>query len=53
MLKAIKRYGSYRVIAKIEDMELIILALQLGHRQDIYSLKDSTGFCRRQMAGLQ
>lgn len=30
------RYGNYRVIAKIDDKELIILALQLGHRQDIY-----------------
>lgn len=30
------RYGNYRVIAMIDDKELIILALQLGHRQDIY-----------------
>ncbi|NLA81041.1 MAG: type II toxin-antitoxin system RelE/ParE family toxin [Chloroflexi bacterium] len=30
------RYGNYRVIAKIDDKELIILALQVGRRQDIY-----------------
>ena len=30
------RYGNYRVIARINDKEFIILALQVGHRQDIY-----------------
>ena len=30
------RYGTYRVIARIDDKELTILALQVGHRQDIY-----------------
>ena len=30
------RVGDYRVICKIEDKELIVLVLRLGHRKDIY-----------------
>ena len=30
------RIGDYRVIVKIQDNELIILALEVGHRRDIY-----------------
>lgn len=30
------RVGSYRVIYDINDSELIILVLHLGHRKDIY-----------------
>lgn len=30
------RVGHYRVIAKIEDEELIILVIRLGHRREIY-----------------
>ena len=30
------RYGDYRVIASIEDDQLLILALEIGHRKDIY-----------------
>lgn len=30
------QFGTYRVIAMINDKELIILALQVGHRQDIH-----------------
>lgn len=30
------RIGSYRVIVNIQDNELIILALEVGHRRDIY-----------------
>ena len=28
--------GAYRVIVNIQDSELIILALEVGHRRDIY-----------------
>ena len=28
--------GAYRVIVNIQDNELIILALEVGHRRDIY-----------------
>lgn len=31
------RIGDYRVICKIEDSELIILALEVGHRNKVYS----------------
>lgn len=31
------RIGSYRIICEIKDEELIILALQIGHRSDIYN----------------
>jgi mRNA interferase RelE/StbE len=30
------RIGDYRLICKIEDEKLIILALTVGHRSDIY-----------------
>lgn len=30
------RVGAYRVIVNIQDSELIILALEVGHRRDIY-----------------
>ena len=30
------RVGSYRILAKIEDDKLIILALSVGHRRNIY-----------------
>lgn len=30
------RVGDYRVICKIEDEELIVLALEVGHRKKIY-----------------
>lgn len=30
------RYGDYRIIVHIQDNELIILALEVGHRKDIY-----------------
>ena len=28
--------GAYRVIVNIQDNELIILSLEVGHRRDIY-----------------
>ena len=31
------RIGDYRLLCLIQDQELIILALALGHRRDIYS----------------
>ena len=30
------RYGDYRVIVHIQDDKCIILALEIGHRKDIY-----------------
>lgn len=30
------RIGDYRLICEIEDGELIILALTIGHRRDVY-----------------
>lgn len=30
------RIGTYRLICKIEDNKLVILALHVGHRRDIY-----------------
>ncbi len=30
------RIGDYRVLAKIEDNELIILVIAIGHRKEIY-----------------
>ena len=35
------RIGAYRVIVNIQDNELIILALEVGHRRDIYQHQDS------------
>ena len=33
------RIGDYRLLCHIEDSELIILALSIGHRRDIYENK--------------
>lgn len=30
------RIGNYRIICHIEDFKLIVLALELGHRKNIY-----------------
>ena len=30
------RVGDYRIIVEIADRELIVLALKIGHRSDIY-----------------
>jgi mRNA interferase RelE/StbE len=30
------RIGDYRIIAEIQDEQLVILLLQVGHRRDIY-----------------
>ena len=30
------RIGDYRLICKIEDNELVILALSIGHRREVY-----------------
>ncbi len=30
------RIGSYRMICDIRDSELVILALSIGHRKDVY-----------------
>lgn len=30
------RFGNYRVICEIVDDEMIILALEIGHRREIY-----------------
>ena len=30
------RVGDYRVICSIEDYELVVLVLQIGHRRDVY-----------------
>ena len=31
------RIGAYRLICQIDDNKLIILALSVGHRKDVYS----------------
>lgn len=31
------RIGDYRMICEIEDSKLVILALTIGHRRDIYN----------------
>lgn len=31
------RIGDYRVICEIEDEEIIVLVLEVGHRREIYS----------------
>ncbi|WP_294160018.1 type II toxin-antitoxin system RelE/ParE family toxin [uncultured Selenomonas sp.] len=33
------RIGDYRIICEIEDEELVILALTVGHRSEIYRIK--------------
>jgi len=30
------RVGDYRLICRIEDSELVILAMSVGHRRDVY-----------------
>jgi mRNA interferase RelE/StbE len=30
------RIGDYRVICSLEDHELVVLVLQIGHRRDVY-----------------
>lgn len=30
------RVGQYRIIASIEDSELVILVVRVGHRRDVY-----------------
>ena len=31
------RIGDYRVICEIQDKEIIVLVLEIGHRRDIYN----------------
>ena len=31
------RIGSYRIICELQDEQLIILALEIGHRRDVYN----------------
>ncbi len=31
------RIGDYRVICKIQDKEIIVLVLEVGHRREIYN----------------
>lgn len=40
-LKGLWRYriGSYRLLAEIEDEELLVIAVDVGHRSEIYSGK--------------
>ena len=33
------RIGDYRVIAKIEDTELVILVVKVGNRKEVYKVK--------------
>ena len=30
------RIGNYRVICEIQDEEIIVLVLEIGHRKDVY-----------------
>lgn len=30
------RVGDYRVICRLEDHELVVLVLQIGHRREVY-----------------
>ena len=30
------RFGTYRIIVRFEDMNLIILAVKISHRKDVY-----------------
>ena len=40
------RIGDYRLICEINDNELVILALSLGHRREIYNKTYMTGNAR-------
>lgn len=31
------RVGDYRIIASIEDSQLVVLVLRVGHRRDVYA----------------
>lgn len=31
------RIGSYRIICELQDEQLIILTLEIGHRRDVYN----------------
>ncbi len=31
------RVGNYRVLCEIRDKELVVLAIEIGHRRDIYN----------------
>ena len=33
------RVGDYRIICEIQDAEVIVLVLEIGHRRDIYEQK--------------
>ena len=33
------RIGNYRVLVEISDKELVVLAIQVGHRKDIYEIR--------------
>ena len=33
------RLGDYRIVCEVQNQELIILILQIGHRQNIYQRK--------------
>lgn len=39
-LKAFWRYrvGDYRILCTINDQELIVLAVRIGHRRDVYDI---------------
>jgi addiction module RelE/StbE family toxin len=38
-LRVDTKQATYRVIYKVEELKLIVLVLQAGHREDIYSKK--------------
>ena len=31
------RVGDYRILCEIKDSELVVLAIEIGHRRDVYS----------------
>lgn len=31
------RIGDYRILCEIQDTDLVVLAIEVGHRRDIYS----------------
>jgi len=33
------RIGTYRVICEIQDKEILVLGLEIGHRKEIYNKK--------------
>ena len=33
------RVGSYRILAKIKDNQLIVLIIKIGHKKDVYRQK--------------